>query len=111
MGVHMRKLLIWLTVFSLCVSLAACGADHIQRDDEQVKPTVTTAPTEESDDAPTKPTESIPTQPTQPTPTEPQPTQPTQPKPTEPKPTEPTQPMQPTLPEEGQDPGGFGPIF
>lgn len=111
MGVHMRKLLIWLTVFSLCMSLAACGADHIQRDDEQVEPTVTTAPTEEADDAPTKPTESIPTQPTQPTPTEPQPTQPTEPKPTEPKPTEPTQPMQPTLPEEGQDPGGFGPIF
>lgn len=111
MGVHMRKLLIWLTIFALWVSLAACGADHIQRDDEQVEPTVTTAPTEESDDAPTKPTESIPTQPTQPTPTEPQPTQPTEPKPTEPKPTEPTQPMQPTLPEEGQDPGGFGPIF
>lgn len=87
MVVHMKKFVVLLAFFLLCISLVACDVDKSVRKDEDSKPNITIAPTEESTEPSTNPTEPLPTQPTEP------------------------KPSDPTLPDEGQDPGGFGPIF
>lgn len=108
----MKKWMILLTVLTICMALVACGTDSDTNDKtEGSKQISVTTPADEPtqpDEDPTDPDPSKPTQPSDPEPSDPKPTEP---KPTEPKPTEPTQPVIPTLPDEGQDPGGFGPIF
>lgn len=77
--------MICLTAFALCFGLAACGIDNSDKQDKGNKSAVTTASTEE----PATPSEN----------------------PMETSPSAPTQSVNPTLPDEGQDPGGFGAIF
>lgn len=107
----MKKRIALLLALWLCMALVACGNDQ-QAPKESNPTTAATQPTTGATDPSQAPTEPDPTdpQPTAPQPTEPQPTEP---QPTEPQPTEPehTEPVAPTLPDEGQDPGGFGPIF
>ena len=105
----MKKLIALLLVISICMAFAACGQQpNEDKDPKPSKPTAASDPTEEPTIPSADPTDPVPTQPTVPQPTEPQPTEPV---PTEPLPTDPTDPVTPTLPDDGPDPGGFGPIF
>lgn len=79
----MKKLIVLLLAVAACFALVACGGDSAEETQpKSIDPTMASTST----DAPSNPSE----EPTDPTATE---------------------PVAPTLPEEGLDPGGFGPIF
>lgn len=77
----MKKWIAWLILLVLCVSLAACGMDTQTKAEKDGTKPAATSETTESSGT-------VPTQPS-----------------------EPDQNIDPTLPAEGNDPGGFGTIF
>ena len=91
----MRKWFAVLLAVLLCLALVACGGGENAFKNDTKEPTTASEPTSD----PTRPDEDS----TDPTPTDPVPT--------DPQPTDPSAPADPTLPDESQDPGGFGPIF
>lgn len=89
----MKKLIVAILTAVLICGMAACAerSDHAGKDPTEFT-TSLTFPTG-SEEEPTKPGP-----------------EPTAPGVSEPNPTDPVQ-TQPTMPDVGQDPGGFGPIF